>query len=254
MSKHLETNATRSSKVFQRVVAKIRKAALEPIGEIVSHFDSESDAFQFEIGLIAKYGRRDLGKGTLCNLTDGGEGPSGSLGMRKKLDADPVFALAHADRLRDKHSDTKFHDAYLAGIKRRDADPVWITAHATRMKERNADPVFRSAHADGIRKRDANPQKYSALVEHLDRLRSDPSTVAKCAEACRERNADPVFKAASAEACRERNSDPVFIERNRQHNADPVFKANRMRGLHAYWAARRAAKEAALTEPPQSPV
>lgn len=31
-------------------------------------------AESLEIGLIAHYGRRDLGKGTLCNLTDGGGG------------------------------------------------------------------------------------------------------------------------------------------------------------------------------------
>ena len=41
----------------------------------------ESDDYEFikqkEIEFIALYGRRDLGKGTLCNLTDGGEGMKG---------------------------------------------------------------------------------------------------------------------------------------------------------------------------------
>lgn len=37
----------------------------------------EEEAFCLEEYYIAGYGRRDLGKGTLCNLTDGGEGLSG---------------------------------------------------------------------------------------------------------------------------------------------------------------------------------
>lgn len=42
--------------------------------EIVAVFDSEKEAFDKEKELIKKYGRRDLGLGTLVNLTDGGEG------------------------------------------------------------------------------------------------------------------------------------------------------------------------------------
>jgi len=42
--------------------------------KIVGFFDCEKDAFDKERELITKYGRRDLGLGTLVNLTDGGEG------------------------------------------------------------------------------------------------------------------------------------------------------------------------------------
>jgi hypothetical protein len=38
---------------------------------------SYEEACKLEIELIAKYGRRDLGTGCLCNLTNGGEGKSG---------------------------------------------------------------------------------------------------------------------------------------------------------------------------------
>jgi len=37
------------------------------------------DAIKIEIELIAKYGRRDLGTGYLCNMTDGGEGTLGRI-------------------------------------------------------------------------------------------------------------------------------------------------------------------------------
>jgi hypothetical protein len=45
--------------------------------EIVMEFTDESACFAKEKELIALYGRRNLGTGSLCNLTDGGEGPSG---------------------------------------------------------------------------------------------------------------------------------------------------------------------------------
>lgn len=55
---------------------------------------SEQDALDYETALIARFGRRDLGTGTLCNLTDGGEG-SANLSpdiSRQKAEKLSVFA------------------------------------------------------------------------------------------------------------------------------------------------------------------
>ena len=46
---------------------------------------SEQEAFLLEKKLIKKYGRQDIGTGTLKNKTDGGEGGSKSPATRKKL-------------------------------------------------------------------------------------------------------------------------------------------------------------------------
>jgi hypothetical protein len=60
-----------------RLLNKIMTAGLEPIIEVVAWFDSENDALALERRLIKRIGRRDLGKGPLANLTDGGDGPLG---------------------------------------------------------------------------------------------------------------------------------------------------------------------------------
>ena len=59
-------------------IAKMRAAGFEPDIEIIHAID-EQHAFFLEECLIAIFGRRDLGKGSLVNHTDGGEGPSGQI-------------------------------------------------------------------------------------------------------------------------------------------------------------------------------
>jgi hypothetical protein len=47
--------------------------------EILQHFETEDEAFEAEKALIAELGRKDLSKGLLVNMSDGGEGSSGSV-------------------------------------------------------------------------------------------------------------------------------------------------------------------------------
>jgi len=52
----------------------IRNQGLEPVIDFICQGVDEEFAFLVEQEAIAKYGRKDLGKGPLLNLTDGGDG------------------------------------------------------------------------------------------------------------------------------------------------------------------------------------
>jgi hypothetical protein len=75
-----------------------------------------SDAKELEIILIDYYGRKDLGLGTLVNMTDGGEGSPGVIPSKKKRNnqrekmlgnKNPFFNKNHNDETKKRISSTK---------------------------------------------------------------------------------------------------------------------------------------------------
>lgn len=84
-----------------RTTRAILRAGKKPIIRVIPSRLSEMAAYAFEIDLIAGIGRRNLGKGPLTNLTDGGEGLLGyeftdrdrrkmSKSQRRRFDAETV--------------------------------------------------------------------------------------------------------------------------------------------------------------------
>ena len=65
--------------------------------EIIEDSLSDEEAKCLEIKLIAKYGRRDLGTGTLVNMTDGGDGNNGKV---------------HTDETKEKMSNAQLGDKH----------------------------------------------------------------------------------------------------------------------------------------------
>lgn len=78
---------TDKNHIFYSVIRKIYEAGLEPIRFKILQNVTEEEAFAEEISLISIAGRRNLGKGPLCNLTDGGEGCSGWIPTEKWIEA-----------------------------------------------------------------------------------------------------------------------------------------------------------------------
>ena len=88
------------------ITAKLAKIDNKPIILIIADNLKESEAFDLEKELITLIGRRDLGKGSLCNLSDGGEGPGGatrSLELRNRI-SNSMKGLVRSKETRDKIS------------------------------------------------------------------------------------------------------------------------------------------------------
>ena len=77
---------------------------------------SWEDACKMEKLLIEKYGRRDLGKGNLVNMTDGGEGALGlicseesrlKMSKANKGEKNPNFGKTHSEEVRQKISEAQ---------------------------------------------------------------------------------------------------------------------------------------------------
>jgi hypothetical protein len=75
---HLKSEAhAKVNKFKMNVIQKIRDTGLEPIISIWADNLSESEAFEIEMTLISRFGRRDIKTGILTNLSQGGEGNHG---------------------------------------------------------------------------------------------------------------------------------------------------------------------------------
>lgn len=78
-------------------IGQIKRNGTEPL-IVVFPFDSPKDASDYEVELIGLIGRKDLNKGPLLNLTDGGEGTVGW-----KCKADTKIKISQAMKGKPSH-------------------------------------------------------------------------------------------------------------------------------------------------------
>lgn len=104
---HLKSK--RKSPFIQRLQF-MKKNGVTPIIGIYSDIDEELSLL-IEEELILKFGRKDLGKGPLLNLTDGGEGTSGfkwssesrkAHSMNRSGSKNPMYKIKHSDNSKKK--------------------------------------------------------------------------------------------------------------------------------------------------------
>ena len=99
------------NRLWKNVVNKCKDYEVEILHENISYQECKI----IEIDLINKYGRKDLGTGTLCNLTDGGDGTVGwivsdetrrKISEAQKGEKHPMFGKTPSEETRRKISES----------------------------------------------------------------------------------------------------------------------------------------------------
>jgi hypothetical protein len=167
----------------------IKNKGLEPIIEIVRVMFDEAVAHRTEAFYIKKYGRLDLGTGTLLNNTDGGEGFVGYwTEKRRKRQArhgrrlakirwsDPAekveLAELSAARWAQPEYRAEIQPKMKKSAKRRANDPKWQRAHSRRIKKLWKDPLARERMLKGVKPWSAERRvAQSMLASEQNKLR-----------------------------------------------------------------------------------
>jgi hypothetical protein len=107
--------------------------------------EDEAEAFAKEIELIALYGRRNLKKGTLFNLTDGGEGGSGTIKTAAHKAVDKYNSIKN-------WKDPAYQEKVAAGQRRVQGTPEARSKKSVSSTEAWADPATRTKRQTGIKR------------------------------------------------------------------------------------------------------
>ena len=191
------------NKPFQDFISHLKQRGLVALCERVFETGVEAEAFAKEIELIALYGRRNTKTGTLFNLTDGGEGGSGTVKTDAHKAADKYNSIKN-------WADPEYRAKVVAAQQ-----AVQGTLAARAMKSENsaeawADPEIRMKRQTGIkrsRSTDASKAKTSAQAKAQW---SDPEYAAKQTANNQEIANRAEVKAAKAAAAKALWADPEW--------------------------------------------
>jgi hypothetical protein len=211
-----------SSRGLHEILKAIHAAGLEPIIEIVGWFEHEPDAFTHEAELIARYGRRDLGLGLLCNLSDGGEGP---IGHRHTADTKEKIAAAS----RRMHSDCDLAARRASKISASLSRPETRARRSAIMREVHSRPGDKERRVTS-QKAAFSTLEYKARQSTASRASQQrPEVKIKHSAGLRARHAAPGAKDAVSAAAKRFHSNPVNKEAHRaamrEFRARPDVKA-----------------------------
>ena len=160
------------NKPFQDFISHLKQRGLVALCERVFETEVEAEAFAKEIELIALYGRRNTGTGTLFNLTDGGEGATGAI----RSDAEKAnLRTAFSQYWQDPEYRAKVVEAQKA---------VQGTPEARARKSENsaeawADPEVRQKRQTGIKRGRSTAESKAKTSAQAKAQWSDPEYAAK---------------------------------------------------------------------------
>jgi hypothetical protein len=253
--------AVHKNRGFGAVLAKLRQLGLTPLIAIVKEFADEAEAFVEEMRLIAELGRRDLGTGTLFNMTDGGEGTAGALRTvewRENMSAvmsTPEMKSKYAEANRLRWSDPDYRAKTTAAIREALRDPGVIARREAGKAAFIDTPEFRAVMARATTKMWEDPAYFEKVqasqllaqnrpevaakrsVVGIKRWQDIGDTMAASIKAARNTEASKAKTSAQAKA---QWADPEYAAKQKAHNKEianrPEVKAAKAAATKALWA------------------
>lgn len=162
IAKHIR-NARNTKKNIPRLdkIRQMDREGREVIYEIHSFHDTDNEAFEAEIALIDKIGRKELGKGPLLNYDDGGTGIRNVGPETRKKMREAKLGRTLSEEHRRKLSESKKGRTFSEETKRKIAE-----AHRGQKRSKEAKEKMRQAKLgkkqspEAIAKRMESRKKY----------------------------------------------------------------------------------------------
>jgi hypothetical protein len=159
------------NKGFGAFLALLRREKREPIIEIIKDNLDEAEAFYEEMMMIEVYGRRDLGTGTLFNLTDGGEGTSGAIRTEewrnkvKEVNSTPEKIALYSEGQKRRWANPTFREQTIAAIRKALQDPEVIARREAGKAAFIHTEAFRQTMSDATSKLWQDPDYVKKVTE-----------------------------------------------------------------------------------------
>jgi hypothetical protein len=191
------------NKPFQDFISHLKQRGLVAPCERVFETEVEAEAFAKEIELIALYGRRNTGTGTLFNLTDGGEGGSGTVKTAAHKEVDKYNSIKN-------WADPEYRAKVTEAQKAAQSTPEARAIKSENSAEAWANPEVREKRQTGI-KRSRNTAESKAKTSAQAKAQwSDPEYAAKQTANNQEIANRAEVKAAKAAAAKALWADPEW--------------------------------------------
>ena len=194
------------NKPLQDFLSHLRQRGLEPIRQRVLETEDEQEAFKKEIELIALYGRRNIGTGTLFNLTDGGEGVSGVIKTAAHKENDKNNSLKN-------WADPVYREKVVAAQKRVQGTEEARSMKSEASKRTWADTTVRNKRTDGIKRSRSTNHSKQKTSDSAKAMWADPNYHAMQAANNKEIANREEVKAAKKAAAKALWADPVWREK-----------------------------------------
>ena len=191
------------NKPFQDFIAHLKVRGFVAPCARVFETEVEAEAFTKEIELIALYGRRNTGLGSLFNLTDGGEGASGVIKTAAQKAVDGQFSREH-------WQDPEYREKIVAAQLAVQGTPEARANKSIASTEAWTKPEVRQKRQEGIKQARSTDESKAKTSAQAKAQWNDPEYAAMQTANNKEIANRAEVKAAKATAAKALWADPVW--------------------------------------------